>query len=130
MEQKIILTNGTEMPVISVYGSQRVMQGSNREVLEITVVSDYAAVKGGIAADDSFIIRQTDMQPVIDTEGNDTGEVQTTIFEFYKKDYAINGDIVDHQDGTTTYYIGKKTDYEKLEEENAKLLFESITGEV
>ena len=49
--------------------------------------------------------------------------------EYPKTDYIVAGDIIDHRDGTFTALMGKKTALELLEEENAALLFENLTGE-
>lgn len=49
--------------------------------------------------------------------------------EYPKTDYIVAGDITDHRDGTFTALMGKKTALELLEEENAALLFENLTGE-
>ena len=49
--------------------------------------------------------------------------------EYPKTDYIVAGDIIDHRDGTFTVLMGKKTALELLEEENAALLFENLTGE-
>lgn len=50
--------------------------------------------------------------------------------EYDNSDYCIAGDIIDHRDGTLSVKMGKPTDVEVLEEENAALLFENLTGEV
>ena len=50
--------------------------------------------------------------------------------EYNNSDYCIAGDIIDHRDGTLSVKMGKPTDVEVLEEENAALLFENLTGEV
>jgi len=68
---------------------------------------------------------------VIDKE---TGEKSTIRKEEYdNSDYCIAGDLVDHRNGLITVYMGKKTDHElevsALEEENAELLFNNLTGE-
>lgn len=48
----------------------------------------------------------------------------------YKYNTHINRRNWEQADGTITFYLGQKTDVEKLEEENAELLFSSLTGEV
>lgn len=50
--------------------------------------------------------------------------------EYDNSDFSVAGDIIDHRDGTLSVKMGKPTDVEVLEEENAALLFENLTGEV
>ena len=50
--------------------------------------------------------------------------------EYDNSDYCVAGDITDHRDGTLSVKMGKPTQIEQLEEENAALLFENLTGEV
>lgn len=127
MEQKLIFADKTEVDAIQIFGSTRTMLGSHREVVEIKVKSDYETVKSKVSADPSFIIHQTHEVEKIDEEGNPTGEFETIFKEYPHNEYTLFGDIVDHQDGTITFYLGKKTDAELLEEENAELLFALIS---
>ena len=50
--------------------------------------------------------------------------------EYDNSDFSVAGDITDHRDGTLSVKMGKPTQIEQLEEENAALLFENLTGEV
>lgn len=50
--------------------------------------------------------------------------------EYDNSDFSVAGDITDHRNGTLSVKMGKPTDVEVLEEENAALLFENLTGEV
>lgn len=50
--------------------------------------------------------------------------------EYDNSDYSVAGDIIDHRNGTLSVKMGKPTQIEQLEEENAALLFENLTGEV
>ena len=58
------------------------------------------------------------------------GSVETVSYD--KSAFCLAGDVVDHRDGRVSFYMGKKTDgellYEALEAENAKLLYENLTG--
>lgn len=58
------------------------------------------------------------------------GTVITVQEEYDNSEFSIAGDIIDHRDGTLSVKMGKPTQLEKLEEENAALLFENLTGEV
>jgi len=50
--------------------------------------------------------------------------------EYDNSDFSVAGDITDHRNGTLSVKMGKPTQIEQLEEENAALLFENLTGEV
>lgn len=45
-------------------------------------------------------------------------------------DFVVAGDIIDKRDGTFTVYIGKKTESEILEEQNAELMLTLVGGEI
>lgn len=58
------------------------------------------------------------------------GSVAIVQEEYDNSDYSVAGDIIDHRNGTLSVKMGKPTQIEQLEEENAALLFENLTGEV
>lgn len=74
---------------------------------------------------------------IIDEETGETEDVVTQIpviklEEYDNSEYSIAGDIIDHRNGKITVKMGKPTDKElliTLEQENAELLFSSLTGE-
>lgn len=49
--------------------------------------------------------------------------------EYDNSEYSIAGPVTDYRNGTVTIKMGKPTEVETLEAENAALLFESLTGE-
>ena len=74
---------------------------------------------------------------VINEETGETEDVVTQVpviklEEYDNSEYSIAGDIIDHRNGKITVKMGKPTDKElliTLEQENAELLFSSLTGE-
>lgn len=60
---------------------------------------------------------------ITDEEGN----VSEQVYPF--EEHCVLCQIRDNIDGTMSVYMGKKTDNELLEEENAALLFQILTGE-
>ena len=74
---------------------------------------------------------------IINEETGETEDVVTQVpviklEEYDNSEYFIAGDIIDHRNGKITVKMGKPTDKElliTLEQENAELLFSSLTGE-
>lgn len=74
---------------------------------------------------------------IIDEETGETEDAVTQVpviklEEYDNSEYSIAGDIIDHRNGKITVKMGKPTDKElliTLEQENAELLFSSLTGE-
>lgn len=64
------------------------------------------------------------------SQEQEDGTVITVQEEYDNSEFSIAGDIIDHRDGTLSVKMGKATQLEKLEKENAALLFENLTGEV
>lgn len=80
-------------------------------------------------------LTETRIEPKLVTEATETEEaVYEDVEVEYIKDYPLTdfvvaGDIIDKRDGTFTVYIGKKTESEILEEQNAELLL-TLGGEI
>lgn len=112
-----------------IFDKQAMVDQQYRDVLRITLAdTNYGEVCTYFKDDAEFSIRQNEVTGK-DTEGNDVyGDV-----DYPKTEYSILGDIVCHKDGKITVYMGKLTAHEeevkRLEEENAQLLFENLTGE-
>lgn len=77
-------------------------------------------------------------EPIVINE--ETGEIKdmvtqipvTKLEEYDNSEYSIAGDIIDHRNGKVTIKMGKSTAEELLlvlEQENAELLFNNLTGE-
>lgn len=104
------------LEVSGVYSQHYNTRGDVRPVLKIIISgASYASVASDFADGAGLT--------VIDTDENG---VET---EFSYNGYCVAGDIVDTRDGKIIVYMGKKTELEVLEEENARLLFENLTGE-
>ena len=54
--------------------------------------------------------------PVLDENGEPTGEVTTEQHEYDNSEYCVAGDITDHRDGTVSVKMGKKTQLETEQE--------------
>ena len=54
--------------------------------------------------------------PVLDENGEPTGEVTTEQNEYDNSGYCVAGDITDHRDGTVSVKMGKKTQLETEQE--------------
>ena len=81
---------------------------------------------------------QAVLEPIVINE--ETGEIKdmvtqipvTKLEEYDNSEYSIAGDIIDHRNGKVTIKMGKSTAEELLlvlEQENAELLFNNLTGE-
>lgn len=52
--------------------------------------------------------------PVLDENGEPTGEIETQQNEYDNSEYCVAGDITDHRDGTVSVKMGKFTNEELL----------------
>ena len=105
-----------------------VLDQQYREVLRITIANaTIDEIKAHFTDDAVFSIRQTE------TKKNEDGSEYEEDVDYPKTEFCILGDIVCHKNGNITVYMGKKTEHElevqALEEENAQLLFDNLTGE-
>ena len=62
---------------------------------------------------------------IIAENGTQMTETQTRDLS----DYCVSGNVLDTRDWNITVYMGRKTEFERLTEEDAALLFEIFTGE-
>ena len=111
-----------------IFDKQAVVEQQYREVLRITIAgATIDEIKAHFTDNAVFSIRQTE------TRKNDDGSEYDEDVDYPKTDFCILGDIVCHKDGKITVYMGKMTEHElevqALEEENAELLFNNLTGE-
>ena len=118
-----LIVNGEEIEVKNIISTNLVVRGIHRKALRITTTGmSYEKIST------TFVNNATLIKKVIDDlDGNTTEDYSS---------YSIAGDIVDRRNGTIDVYMCKKTEYEehnetvkRLEEENARLLFENLTGE-
>lgn len=69
--------------------------------------------------------------PVLDENGEPTGEVKTEQHEYDNSEYCVAGDITNHRDGTVSVKMGKKTRLEKEQElrQDAETAVKILLGE-
>lgn len=103
--------NGTTFETMEIQRIFSTQRGVHRTCLEIKLISDYATLVNAFVDDAVYSI--------VDDEGN----------IYPQNEFPVACDIVDKRDGTFVVYMGMKTDNELLEEENAELLFQLLTGE-
>ena len=92
---------------------------NGRSILKIVLETDYATARGLFADGIYYAVRET----MVDENG------QEAVMEYDKSEYCKVLEIADHCNGEITVTMGKKTANELLEEENAQLMFELLTGE-
>lgn len=119
MNSYILLENGNKYRLISAYGGQENISGEIRDVISLKIETTYDVVKENFNNDMKYSIEQERL--VENSDGN-----ETIIDSFDKSDWCLLCSIMDNIDGTITVKMGKKTNYELLEEENAELLYELI----
>lgn len=129
---KIIFRDGREFEVTDypveieppIFAKKIAVDGANRDYLRITVNAAYADVAASFTDGAQYSIRQYDHA--------EDGSKLETYTDFDKSEYSVAGEIVDHRDGRVSVYMSKPTEHElqirALEEENAALLFENLTG--
>ena len=110
----------------SIFDKKARVNEEYREVLRITVESNYEDMNTYFVDYNPFVIREHDLNP-------ETNEELETYTDYDKSDYCLAGEIIDHRNGHFTVYMAKLTEHEKaveaLEMENAELLFSNLTGE-
>lgn len=105
--------------------AKKTIRGGLREVLEIRLSETYQNIRSCFVDNASFcILAYEELTNVSGLPSREYGYV-----EYPKEGYVVAGDIIDYRDGTMCVIMGKKTQLELLEEENAALLFENLTGE-
>lgn len=108
---------------ISFYVANTTMKNVSRETLFITIKdSTYEEINSTFV--DGIEIIKIDNQPLLSSKETSYGT------------YSVAGEIRDNRNGTFTVLMGKKTALEiaqervlALENENAELLFQNLTGE-
>lgn len=123
---KIKINNDKTFEVTSFYQGSYNIKDVQRSTLYITIEnSSYAEIK------ENFI-DGIEIKEVKQTNKPSTSDTPDT----YYKEFSIIGEIRDNLDNTFTVLVGKKTPLEEaqervlaLENENAELLFQNLTGE-
>lgn len=65
-------------------------------------------------------IKQVNIYPVYDKQGQPTGETKTETQTFDNSDYSVAGSITDNRDGTVTIMMGRHTDLEIAQDARAE----------
>ena len=135
--------NETQYPA-SITGRIRDSEWDDRSSKAITLEMTYEDAKRIFVDDIKWSIEQEVERMedkhetvIIDEETGETEDAVTQVpviklEEYDNSEYSIAGDIIDHRNGKITVKMGKPTDKElliTLEQENAELLFSSLTGE-
>ena len=79
----------------------------------------------------AWSIVQRNDQPVLDDQGQPTGETTTVTQTFDNSEYSVAGAITDNRDGTVTVMMGKKTELEieRAARADAELAAKILRGE-
>ena len=79
----------------------------------------------------AWSIVQRNDQPVLDDQGQPTGETTTVTQTFDNSEYSVAGAITDNRDGTVTVMMGKKTELEieRAARADAELAAKILLGE-
>lgn len=92
---------------------------NGRSILQMAFESDYQTLRDAFVDDVVYAVEEHSF----DEEGKEV------INEYDKTDYCLVLEITDYCNGKLRVTMGKKTANELLEEENAELMFELLTGE-
>lgn len=116
-----IFPSYTFKDVYAMYDGSIYINKIRRDCIVLTIKNEsYELVKSVLDNDKSFSLQ------IIMSDDSISGT-------FDKSEYSIIGDITIHNDGSITIQFGKLTDQEitinQLMQENAELLFTSMTGE-
>lgn len=110
-----------------IFEKRRQIDGITRPSVRFTVRADAQVLAATFANGSPWYIEETTV--IEDENGQSTSETK----RYDKSSFCIAGDVVAHRNGTVTVYMAEMTEGEKqiasLEEENARLLYENLTGE-
>ncbi len=117
----------------SIFAKRRSVYGETRESLRVTVYAQAADISAVFQDGVRWAVEETVMPDdgTVTDAGVDADTYKKTT-SYDKSDYCICGDIVDHRDGRVSFYMAKHTGAElallEMEAENARLLYENLTG--
>ena len=84
----------------------------DRSTKAITLEMSYDQAMETFEDGQAWSIVMEQVRPILDADGNPTGEVETVTKEYGNDEYSMSGDITDHRDGTVTVVMGKPTELE------------------
>ena len=124
-----------------IYERPYITRGAKRNCIEITIGKQDNVTYDTLVntfSDGASIIRRLKEKRIekqlvseaTETEEAVYQEVEVEYDQHYPlTDFVVAGDIIDKRDGTFVVYMGKKTESEILEEQNAELLL-TLGGEI
>ena len=119
-----VKVNNTEYPA-TVNGNRTDRSWDGRDTKTIYLTMSHDAVAALLPDNTPWSIVQRDTVPVLNAEGQPTGETEEVVNEWDNSMYSLSGEITDHRDGTVSIKMGKPT-----ETENAVGAVVALTGEV
>ena len=126
-----ILINGTEYPAEKIDATNKNIRWDGRDTAAITLPMTHDQAVGLFVDGLAWSIKQVNIYPVFDKQGQPTGETKTETQTFDNSDYCVAGSITDNRDGTVTCMMGKPTETETLraEKADAELAAKILLGE-
>lgn len=115
-----IKVNNTEYPA-TVNGNRTDRNWNDRDTktIHLSMSHDAAAALLPSGTPWSIVMRET--SPVLDEQGQPTGETKEVVNEYDNSEYSLAGDITDHRDGTVSIKMGKPTEAETLRAQLAEI---------
>ena len=121
---------GTEYPA-AINGKLADREWDGRDSKAVTLTMGYSEAAALFANGEAWSIVQRESVPVLDENGQPTGETTEQVSEFDNSDYSVAGSITDNRDGTVTCKMGRPTELETLraEKADAELAAKILLGE-
>ena len=121
---------GTEYPA-AINGKLADREWDGRDSKAITLTMGYSEAVTLFVNGIAWSIVQRESVPVLDENGQPTGETTEQVSEFDNLDYSVAGSITDNRDGTVTCKMGRPTETETLraEKADAELAAKILLGE-
>lgn len=110
-----------------IFEKRRMIDGKHRATVRFSLKTDVKTATAAFTDGTPWYIEVTTVRE------DDDGQTESSAKRYDKTSYCIAGDVVEHRNGCVTIYMAEMTEEEKeiasLEEENARLLYENLTGE-
>ena len=121
---------GTEYPA-AINGKLADREWDGRDSKAITLTMGYSEAATLFVNGIAWSIVQRESVPVLDENGQPTGETTEQVSEFDNSDYSVAGSITDNRNGTVTCKMGRPTETETLraEKADAELAAKILLGE-
>lgn len=121
---------GTEYPA-EINGKLADREWDGRDSKAVTLTMGYSEAAALFVNGAAWSIVQRESVPVLDENGQPTGETTEQVSEFDNSDYSVAGSITDNRDGTVTCKMGRPTEMETLraEKADAELAAKILLGE-